>query len=144
MSRFLRVILTSVLIAGGAVAAEAPDTKVKPGAKLSDLRAAAERLVDARAPEHIRDPFWPVNYLPAGIVRVKVALSAKSEGRKKALGTLRYRGSAKVHGKYFANVNGTMVKAGDVVGVTVGGRVYKFRVHSIDMNGVKFKSADDE
>ncbi len=98
--------------------------------------------VDFSIGADLRDPFWPVGYLPPERVpeqAQQVEVAAKDEQRKKALTKLRYRGTIQSGGRFFAIVNGAMVQEGDTVAVTLDGKLFKFKVHGISMKGVKFK-----
>ncbi len=91
----------------------------------------------------LRDPFWPVGYLPPEQIPEQEQqveqVAVRDEQRKKALAKLRYGGTIKSGGRVFATVNGAMVQKGDIVAVTVDGELFKFKVHGISMKGVKFK-----
>ncbi len=87
----------------------------------------------------LRDPFWPVGYLPEELAPAPAEVVATDEQMKRALAKLRYGGTIQSGGRFFATVNGAMVQEGDVVAVTVDGDLFKFRVHGISMKGVKFK-----
>lgn len=141
MNRFLLAMLMSLLIVVSAMPAEAPTDAPESDAKRSKDSASA-KPIDFSVGEELRDPFWPVNYKSAVRVRAKAEPGAKDEGYQKALAKLRYGGIIKQDKKYYATVNGTSVRAGDVIAVTVDGVVFKFRVHSIDMKGVRFKPVE--
>lgn len=105
-----------------------------------DVDKSGDEVVGAR----LRDPFWPVGYLPpeAVVSGEPVKSAATDEQRKRALDSLRYGGSVRSGGQRYAIVNGRPVQEGDIVTATVEGNVFRFRVHAISMKGVQFTLAD--
>lgn len=96
------------------------------------------------ADAELRDPFWPIGYMSPSHRREgpeHVLGAASGEKQAKAFSKLRCGGTIKCGDKIFANVNGTIVEEGDIVAVTVGGELFRFRVCAIGMDGIKFKSA---
>jgi hypothetical protein len=55
---------------------------------------------------------------------------------------LKTTGTMRSGGQYVAIVNGNMVRKGDIVSVTLSGRVYQFVVTSIDTRNVEYKPLD--
>ncbi|MCA1810330.1 MAG: hypothetical protein ABR497_03120 [Kiritimatiellia bacterium] len=106
-------------------------------------------LLLAETPEPPRDPFWPVGYRPARLDE-KPDDAAKQDSEKQvsdeqleqALARLNVSGIIRRGDRYFATVNGQMVRAGEIVSVTSGGRMFFFRVRSIDMRKVQFEYLD--
>jgi hypothetical protein len=123
---FLPVVNIS---AQGTTAASAPPETASPQPGEFDFNADAK----------LRDPFWPVGYLQPEVAKQQAKSVASEEQTKTALGKLRYGGTIRAGDRFFATVNGAMVQEGDLVAVTVNGEIFKFRVLSITMKGVKFK-----
>lgn len=141
MPRFLPVMSSAMLIMAGAMLPGTPADGDESDVRRSE-DAALTKPIDFSAGAELRDPFCPVSYVPAGHVGKKVQTVAKDEQYQKALAKLRYGGTIKSGRNYYATVNGTMVREGDVVAVMVDDEVFKFRVHAIDMKGVRYKPVD--
>lgn len=105
--------------------------------------AAPEKAASFKDDTDLRDPFWPVGYLPPSFARgTEEQTFPTDEQRKRALAGLRYGGSIRSAGKHYALVNGAMVQKGDVLTSTVNGLTFRFLVHEISMKGVELKPAD--
>lgn len=96
----------------------------------------------------LRDPFSPVGYLPPMSELQLSAANASSVSnvpppnidlKVQAKGLLRVSGIVKRGNTYVANINGSIVRAGDEVGVTVDGQVFVFVVRAISLKRVEIE-----
>jgi len=118
---------------------------------------------DAVAPvPRKRDPFWPVGYTPKVVRKIVepkvggVSTASRSEAEvlripqwEEAMRLLDIRGVSLIgrdkatgQAKYFAMVTGKFVEEGDVVSVTHGDFVYRWKVVGIGASGVSFTKLD--
>lgn len=110
--------------------------------KVKKVKTVETNVFDAG--KNLRDPFSPVGYWqPENKKKKSFKRSIAAESRKQALSKLRVGGVVQWGGKYYATMNGMMVKEGDVIAGVVGGTVFKWRIRSIDMNGVRVEPVDD-
>lgn len=104
--------------------------------------AAGEETGAASSAADLRDPFWPVNYVPAPTeastqaAAAARAISASEEEWSAARKLLTVKGVSRRRGgngreEVLAIVNGRLVQAGDIVGVRVAGRLFQWRVGRI-------------
>ncbi len=121
----------------------------------ADPGAAGAALPEpAAAPDELRDPFWPIDYRPPrpaapGALapdqpdaETPAELPPDAAARAEAMAALKVGGIIRRGRVYFASVNGQMVQAGDVIAVPHAGRVYRFRIHAIDMRKVRIEPVD--
>ena len=95
------------------------------------------------AGENLRDPFSPAGYLGSATQKGKVSKRPlDADERKKALSKLRVGGIVICGQKCYATVNGLMVKEGDVIAAVLSDNVVKWRIRSIDMNGVRIEPVE--
>ena len=95
------------------------------------------------AGKNIRDPFSPVGYWQPANQKGKASnRSLGADERKKALSKLRVGGIVKCGQKCYATVNGLIVKEGDVIAAVISGDVLKWRIRSVDMNGVRIEPVE--
>jgi hypothetical protein len=94
----------------------------------------------------LHDPFSPIGYRPTTTERpadavgvVSNALPPRIDIQAKAKSLLRVSGIVKRGDKYVANINGTIVHAGDEVGVTVDGQTVVFVVRAISLKRVQLE-----
>lgn len=92
----------------------------------------------------LRDPFSPIGYhLPMSEWQASAALSnappPSIDLKTKAKALLRVRGIVKRGSMYVANVNGTIVKAGDEVDVVVDGQRIVFVIHAISLTRIEIE-----
>jgi hypothetical protein len=105
--------------------------------------AVNEQASDAEP--QLRDPFWPVGFVPSSGRPVITGQLAPEKGKEPAgqtgdaSGMLRIGGVVKKGGIFFATINGSTVKTGEVVAVVSDGEVYKFVVETIDFKKVQVK-----
>lgn len=125
-------------------------------------RHAVGPVEGAVRPDAVRDPFWPVGYVPK-VVAVKKAVpettGAVSPLPKTILTRLPQwdeaqkqldirgisligRDKATNKPKYLAVVTGRLVEAGQVVSVTYEGMVYRWKVVGIDESGISFQKIE--
>lgn len=96
----------------------------------------------------VRDPFWPVGYSPAPVVRktktkqggpaAPVVPETVVPKWDEALKSLKVTGIMKAGAGYVAVVNGQVVAEKDAVATTFEGQNYSWKVASISARGVKF------
>ncbi|MFA5043251.1 MAG: hypothetical protein WC381_01575 [Kiritimatiellia bacterium] len=133
------------LLAGARVAADAapPSASVATPAKMNVVVGD-----EADYALTLRDPFSPVGYLPPmSELQVLAANSAAVSNvpppsidlKAKAKVLLRVSGIVKRGNTYVANINGSIVRAGDEVGVTVDGQVVVFVVRAISLKRVEIE-----
>jgi len=115
---------------------------------------------DADRPR-LRDPFWPVGYVPKKIIKpqvvpttpdtVKTVIpdSARIPLWDEARKSLDIRGISmigrdKVTGRSrnLAMIGGRLVEAGDVISVSYENRLYRWKVVEIDRTGVELQKLD--
>ena len=107
-----------------------------------------------------RDPFWPVGYVPRKVEKPKPAAAAanpkqvvvrepaipewEEAGRRLDIRGISHIGREKGAQKerFMAVVNGKMVEPGDTVSVTLGSRVYRWRVQDIKPGGLSLTKLD--
>ena len=112
-------------------------------------RRAGEGEIEEAPGASLRDPFWPIGFVPAGGLHGSAGLQQTSavpeSGPEIAsvhagLNTmLRIGGIIKKGGKFYATINGFTVQTGEVVSAVADGEVYRFVVVDIDLNKVKLK-----
>ncbi len=145
MKRVIRYV-ASVLLGSAWLAADAAP-QPRPG-----VAAPAERnLVVENEADYaltLRDPFSPIGYrlpraewqAPAdGGAVVSNVPPPSMDLKTKAKALLRVRGIVKRGNTYVANINGTIVRAGDEVGVTVDGQTVMFVVRAISLKRVQIE-----
>lgn len=136
-------ISTLILMAGLAWAAPAP-----PPATLVDqppAQPAASAPADQPAGDQLRDPFWPVGYVPATkMVSVRkqpiaeqsasgaVLESCPGVQAQLQLGGIIQRGT-----NYLATLNGTLVEVGDQIPLLLDGQWVFFTVSYINLTRVR-------
>jgi len=129
----------------------APETPADGGGTNPAMGTVQSEVLDDKAADDLlRDPFWPVGYLPV----TKTALDAGSQTAddslagagpvaeatmQQALSMIRVEGIIKRGSQCFATVNGTMVGAGDEIPVMVDGRRIVFIVRSLDMKRLRIE-----
>ena len=135
MFSMMAFIICFILVSTRSVAAI--DTNAAPS------ETAVKDSVAIDANKELRDPFWPIGYRKK---RVDTKLETKPEVTidewDKARSLIRVGGMLKMGKKYYATINGMMVKAGDVIAIEIDKKKFKFIIHSINMNGVKFKKIE--
>jgi hypothetical protein len=97
----------------------------------------------------IRDPFWPVGFvapIAADNARALEARAAETEwdAARKLLvinGVMRATQSS-AHYPFYAIINGQFVETGGVVSVSLGGKVFRWRVVRITENGPEYERQD--
>lgn len=123
--------------AGSASAADATNSPPPTGAES-----------DAQEQTVLRDPFWPIGYLPPAVAaRIDSQSSAPSAAPagpgaaqvQGPVGLLRIGGVVKRGRHYYATINGMAVQTGEVVTAVSGGQVYRFRVEKISLQKVEVK-----
>ena len=119
--------------------------------------AASGKETSAKSESQLRDPFLPVGYTP---LRQETGTNAPVEtavvepppkqhqvtvsDREKALALLKIGGIIRKQDRFFATVNGMVVAVGDIIPVTVEGKVVKFVVRSIDLKRVRIMPLEDK
>lgn len=105
--------------------------------------------------EELRDPFWPVGYMPkakAKAVDDKRKKTADQEARekekkeniKRAFTKLRVGGVFQQGNKKYTTVNGIVVQKGDTVPVEMeNGSIVRFKVIYIDLKRIQFVPVED-
>lgn len=113
----------------------------------------------AREPVQVRDPFWPVGYVPrkpvrpvpaeAAAAKVVIPESARLPMWEEARKLLDIKGISLIgrdrhsgHPKYLAMVTGKFVEEGDTVSVSFEGLVYRWKVTGISEDGVSLRKID--
>ena len=93
--------------------------------------------------KNLRDPFSPVGYWrPANQKGKASKRPLDADERKKALSKLRVGAIVKCGQKCYASINGLMVQEGDVIAAVLGDNVLKWRIRSIDINGVRIEPVE--
>ena len=114
-----------------------------------------------REPVRVRDPFWPVGYVPRKPVRTPPAVASQNNAKvlipeasrqpmwEEARKLLDIRGISLIghdkqsgHSKYLAMVGGKFVEDGDIVSVILDGLVYRWKVAGISEDGVSLRKID--
>lgn len=101
----------------------------------------------------LRDPFWPVRYVPKRWQRIATAtpsplavsdaVGAAPPDWRKARKTLAVQGIiGGPGGRFLARVNHELVGVGDIVTVSFEGNVYRWRIRSITWRGVETEEVD--
>ena len=100
----------------------------------------------------LRDPFWPVGYVPPPPVS-PAEEGGSSTNRESPSAVLQWEGAIKavaVQGimktgpeTYVAMVNGQVIGLGDIVSVRFGGRDYRWTVATVSGEGVSFKRVEE-
>jgi hypothetical protein len=103
----------------------------------------------ARSDDSMRNPFWPVGHWPEASIPVEIvtpedaknmdeaAAALVERGWKEALRRLDVRGSSqRSDGRSIALVNKKSYALGEIVSLTQGDRVYRWKVVKIDLSGV--------
>ena len=112
-----------------------------------DIPASGKRSVSGPDfQENLRDPFSPVGYIPPVLSRRTSAnpeeakhLPPDSSFLDRAKAALKVNGIIKRGDSYVANINGSIVEAGDSVSVSASGRRVVFFIRAISMNGVEIE-----
>lgn len=111
------------------------------------------------APGQVRDPFWPVGYVPRKPVRpvqvepiaskAVIPESARLPVWEEARKLLDIKGISLIgrdrvsgHRKYLAMVTGKFVEEGDTVSVLFDGLVYRWKITGISEEGVALHKID--
>ncbi|MDD5678256.1 MAG: hypothetical protein PHW60_09760 [Kiritimatiellae bacterium] len=141
MKSLIPCLVISVLV-GSLFAANADPQPRSP----ADRNPAAGSEVDYAL--NLRDPFSPVGYRPPMSEGWRPAADASAVSNvpppsidlmARAKDLLRVSGIVKRGNTYVANVNGTIVKAGDEVGVTVDGHTIVFLIRAISMQRIEIE-----
>lgn len=95
----------------------------------------------------LRDPFWPIGYVPPALRSDPAAVSQSAgldDGSKNIAGLaemLQIKGVVRRGNRFYANINGFTVQTGEVVFAISDGTVYKFIVEHIDFQKVQVRPA---
>ena len=119
----------------------------RPGVEAPIVR---NRVVEGEADYALtlKDPFSPIGYrLPMSELQTSAAEALVVSNvpppsidlKAKAKSMLRVRGIIKSRNTFVANINGTIVKAGDEVGVTVDGQTVMFVIRAISLKQVQIE-----
>ena len=99
-----------------------------------------------KAGVQLRDPFWPIGYVPPSNPEMAGAAAkinnADFVNETQVSGSsemLKIGGVVRSGGKFYATINGFTVQTGEVVTVFAAGEVYKFLVEMIDLKKVRVK-----
>lgn len=121
------------------------------GATNETINAASSATADEKtldAGPQLRDPFWPIGYLPPSKPgkalesdeSVDSARDKKTAFQAAGLsGMLKIGGVIRSGGRFYATINGFTVQTGEVVSAVADGEVYKFVVEKIDFKKVQIK-----
>lgn len=108
----------------------------------ASLPPAAAAEGEIKKGRQLRDPFWPIGFLPASDAFRQRQSAVSEQGSGKASGLpdiLQIGGIIKKGNTYYAVINGVMVRTGEVVSAIANGEVYKFVVETIDFKRVQVK-----
>ena len=103
------------------------DSEAETGDSADD---ASKALLDQR------DPFWPVGYTPAGLVKIEQPIEAERpvvhQGWGEAMKQIVINGvSSKGKDNFYAVINGQIKSEGETISVKLGDTVYSWVVSSI-------------
>ncbi len=146
----MRYIVAGFLACSGIVAAAAPQPVAGASATNAPERAIAD---DADYALELKDPFSPIGYQPP-LAEGQLSAAGKTSPdaidrpppsldiKAKAKSILRVLGILKRGNAYVANINGTIVRAGDSVSVTVDGQTVVFVIRSISLKQIQIEPQD--
>lgn len=126
------------------------------------LTSAGQEAVSeagGREPAQVRDPFWPVGYVPrkpvkpaqvdSSAAKLVIPESARLPVWEEARKLLDIKGISLIgrdrnsgQSKYLAMVTGKFVEEGDTVSVAFEGFVYRWKVTGISEEGVSLRKID--
>lgn len=117
----------------------------------NDVSVSQPSAVDGKNPDAgviLRDPFWPVGYVPPAVAG-RESLSARNSGTESGnpnkipvsdlTAMLKIGGVVRKGGRFYATINGFTVQTGEVVTAVSGGNIYQFIVEKIDLKKVQVK-----
>jgi len=127
----------------------AEETNKTPPAAQASPRQAPRRVegneVAADSGAQLRDPFWPIGFIPVSMSGGASRLAGSERDKETAgqasdlSGMLRIGGVIKKGNKFYVTINGLTVQTGEVVSVVVDGEEHKFIVEGIDFNKIQVK-----
>jgi hypothetical protein len=100
---------------------------------------ATERSIASAEQSNLRDPFWPIGYRleePLTVAPGKASTKSVVESGKadwsQAMKLILISGvSSRAGNEFFAVVNGQIKSVGDTVSVSMGGRIYTWKIYEI-------------
>ncbi len=111
----------------------------------------AEPETDADATGHptMRDPFWPLNYVPPVAKKATPSVDTNVAARVEeapqwdlALKTVTLKGVMKAGSGYMAIINNQVTGENETISVNFQGRKYTWRIAKIGKEGVRFERLD--
>lgn len=124
-----------------------------PSAVVTESEAVRGEAEQTPSPESLRDPFWPVGFVPpptmaaatGKTITAGTSIVSPMPQWEEALKTLVVQGIMKVgESNYTAVVNGNIVSKNDRVSILFSGRTYEWVVSEISDDGVSFRRVESE
>lgn len=107
----------------------------------SSRNASLPAALHADAQE--RDPFWPIGYKsPTKEADGAEKHAATDNQWQRVWDKLRVGGTTYSNGRYYVLINGKTCQEGDVLALELDGKIYRFQVKTVNMNGVEIKKLD--
>ncbi len=147
-SRLCRLFTLSLLLVGGYASAVGPSSSPVP-------------VLDEADRPRVRDPFWPVGYVPRKVVKPVVVAVKPGKGSElipesarlpmwdEARRSLDIKGISMIgrdkesgRPRCIAMIGGRLLETGDVVSTNYEKRVYRWKILEIDKTGVVLQKID--